>query len=336
MTYKPRFFYIIPAEATIRFDGESHLTYWHRRVFRKHKQLPSGGVKVIYQQCEILRDNGYEAHVIHLGEFTIDWFSHNIQPLSAQESLSIIRSDDVLICPEIMPSAASQFNCRHKFAFVQAWSLVDIGTGAGRRYEDFGFTGILCCSEFIREFMKEKSELPSHVITNGIDLNLFRPDASRRKPGTVLYLNRRHVNEARLAIKKLDMKTRKENEFIELANKYTQSQIIEFYKQADIFMAIGYPEGFGLPPLEAMACGCAVIGYTGQGGKVHMHQGRTALIAEDGNIEELSNCLHTILTDKELKEDLREEGRKMAQNFPITLMSDDLLNFAASFKKSII
>ena len=41
---------------------------------------------------------------------------------------------------------------------------------------------------------------------------------------------------------------------------------------ADVFLATGFPEGFGLPPLEAMACGCVVAGFTGMGGWDYMRQ----------------------------------------------------------------
>ena len=34
-----------------------------------------------------------------------------------------------------------------------------------------------------------------------------------------------------------------------------------------LFLSFGTPEGFGLPPLEAMACGCVAVGYHGRGGR---------------------------------------------------------------------
>ncbi|KZR73249.1 hypothetical protein PMIT1320_01840 [Prochlorococcus marinus str. MIT 1320] len=38
-------------------------------------------------------------------------------------------------------------------------------------------------------------------------------------------------------------------------------------KSSLVFFAFGHPEGFGLPIAESLACGCAVIGYTGLGGR---------------------------------------------------------------------
>jgi len=34
-----------------------------------------------------------------------------------------------------------------------------------------------------------------------------------------------------------------------------------------VFLSFGYPEGFSLPPVEAMASGCVVVGYHGRGGR---------------------------------------------------------------------
>ena len=36
---------------------------------------------------------------------------------------------------------------------------------------------------------------------------------------------------------------------------------------AQLFLAFGHPEGFGLPIAEAMAAGCWVVGYSGGGGQ---------------------------------------------------------------------
>ena len=43
-----------------------------------------------------------------------------------------------------------------------------------------------------------------------------------------------------------------------------------------IFLSTGFPEGFGMPPLEAMACGCVPVGFTGLGGWEYMRQANFA------------------------------------------------------------
>ena len=47
----------------------------------------------------------------------------------------------------------------------------------------------------------------------------------------------------------------------------SHSQVAERLNGAQMFLAFGHPEGFGLPIAEAMAAGCWVVGYSGGGGE---------------------------------------------------------------------
>jgi len=324
------FYYLLPEQSRGRLDGESHLQYWKRRVLRGKRQVPIGGAKIIYQHCDILNRNGFNAVPLHLGDFIIDWFPHETRAMYRKEALQVMTEDDVLICPEIIPSVAAEFPCKIKVAFIQNWALAERGTGPGRSYEDFGFSSLLSCSNYLKEYMADKSSLPGQVVINGIDLKIFYPPEKPKIKNRVLILNRKNIADARRAIDLLEKKVKHGVEFVILENRYSQKEIAEFCRGADIFLAIGYPEGFALPPLEAMACGCAVAGFTGGGGLEHMIDGETALIADDGNVEQLSNCLHRLLTDKNLKEKLRQNGKAKAKEFSLENMEQQLLKFANS------
>ena len=328
MKRTPRIFYLVPAQTRRRLDGETHKSHIKRLLFGMRRQLPSGGVKIIYQHCEMLRLNGIEATPIHLGDFIVDWFPHNVDSLTRKAALATIDVDDILICPEIIPAAADEFPSRQKIAFVQNWFLADIGTGPDRRYEDFGYTGLLACSNYIKNYMASRSELPCTVVTNGIDLALFKPSGQPAIPRRILYQNRRNVADARAAITTLPSSLRASCEFIELGNNLSQTEMISSFQQADIYLAIGYPEGFALPPLEAMACGSVVIGFTGGGGLEHMIDGQSALVAPDGDSAALSDCLSRVLQEPELKESLRAQGLAKSAEFPLLRMEREVLAFA--------
>lgn len=325
------FFYLIPEQTLKRLDGESHWSYLKRLTLRRKKQLPSGGVKVIYQHCDILNRNGIEAYPVHLGDFIVDWFPHQSQPISIDKAKTLMKDSDVLICPEIIPGMADKFKCSNKIVFIQNWALVDIGTGNEKRYEDFGFTELTACSLYIKNYMQKKSSLPCTVIINGIDTNKFKVDETNRVKDRVLYLNRRNVADARSAITMLPSELKNKTEFIELENRYKQDELIKYYQKADVFMSIGYPEGFALPPLEAMACGCAVIGFTGGGGLEHMIDNQTALVAPDADTTKLSECLKQILTNEEMKESIRICGQKKSREFSLKNMEYDLMTFVKKF-----
>jgi hypothetical protein len=328
MTKSPRIFYLVPAQTRRRLDGETWKNHIKRLLFGMQHQLPSGGVKIIYQHCEMLRRHGIEATPVHLGDFIIDWFPHSIESLTRKEALATIGIDDILLCPEIIPTAAAEFPCQQKIAFVQNWFLADIGTGPERRYEDFGFTGLLACSNYIKDYMASRSELPCTVVTNGIDLSLFKPSGASPIGQQVLYQNRRNVSDARAAIALLAPALRAGCQIVELGNNLSQAEMIRSFQAADIYLAIGYPEGFALPPLEAMACGCVVIGFTGGGGLEHMIDSQSALVAPDGDSVALADCLTRVLQDKALKEGLREQGLLKASEFPLARMEREVLGFA--------
>ena len=44
-------------------------------------------------------------------------------------------------------------------------------------------------------------------------------------------------------------------------------EVVSNLQSSLVFLSFGHPEGFGLPVAEALACGCAVVGYSGLGGR---------------------------------------------------------------------
>jgi glycosyltransferase involved in cell wall biosynthesis len=49
-------------------------------------------------------------------------------------------------------------------------------------------------------------------------------------------------------------------------NDLPRSEVARALRQTLMFLSFGYPEGFGLPAAEAMACSCVTVGYHGMGG----------------------------------------------------------------------
>jgi glycosyltransferase involved in cell wall biosynthesis len=76
---------------------------------------------------------------------------------------------------------------------------------------------------------------------------------------------------------------------------------------------LAYPslyEGFGLPPLEAMSAGVAVV--AARAGGVTEAVGDAAVLVEPGDADALAQALALVLTDDRLRADLVERGRKRA------------------------
>ena len=327
-----RFFYLVPAESRYRLATETRLQHLKRRLFDRARRYPTGGVKVIYQHCDMLLEAGFVAHPVHLGTFSIDWYAHNCQPLNVREARALMTPDDILVVPERLPAQAAAFACRSKVAFVQNQGLVAAALG-GRRYADFGFTDLLCCSPHVADALADQAPLPRHVVINGIDLNRFIPAPERRQLRSVLMLKRKASWPlGPQAIDLLPADLRAQLAVTLLPNTATEAGMIAQYQAADIFLALGFPEGFALPPLEAMACGCAVAGFTGGGGASHMQDGITALVVPDGDVPGLASALERLVRDPALKERLRANGQARAQDFGLEAMRSALLAFAGTMQ----
>ncbi len=87
----------------------------------------------------------------------------------------------------------------------------------------------------------------------------------------------------------------------------------KLYQAADTFVFPSLYEGFGLPVLEAMACGCPVLSSTrGSLGEVIADAAETV---EPENGADLQRQLTRLASDAKLRERLRAAGLKRAQQF---------------------
>ena len=86
-----------------------------------------------------------------------------------------------------------------------------------------------------------------------------------------------------------------------------------WYRAAEVFIYPSLFEGFGLPPIEAMACGCPVISSSrGSLGEV---TGDAAAVVDPEDVHSLTQQMKRLAADRELRDRLRDAGLKRAQGF---------------------
>ena len=74
----------------------------------------------------------------------------------------------------------------------------------------------------------------------------------------------------------------------------SEDKVAQALKHAAIFISMSEREGFGMPPAEAMACGCAVVGYTGFAGNEFMKPGISFPVPEGDYIELAKTLLEVV------------------------------------------
>ncbi len=87
---------------------------------------------------------------------------------------------------------------------------------------------------------------------------------------------------------------------------------------------VSYFEGFGIPIIEAYACGTPVI--TSNVTAMPEVAGDAALLVNPFSVEEISNAMLTIYSDKELRQNLIEKGFEQEKQFSWDITADGLWN----------
>lgn len=90
-------------------------------------------------------------------------------------------------------------------------------------------------------------------------------------------------------------------------------KLAEYYSGASCLVYPSLYEGFGFPPLEAMACGCPVV--ASRVSSIPEVVGNAGLLFEPHNVEEMATAIRRALTDEELRKRLISRGFERARNF---------------------
>lgn len=96
-----------------------------------------------------------------------------------------------------------------------------------------------------------------------------------------------------------------------------------WYNTADIFVYPSLYEGFGLPPLEAMACGTPVL--VSNASSLPEVVGDAALLVDPYRPDAWAAALSRLCSDRHLRDDLAARGPKWAQTFSWTRMAKETI-----------
>jgi glycosyltransferase involved in cell wall biosynthesis len=103
----------------------------------------------------------------------------------------------------------------------------------------------------------------------------------------------------------------------------TRQELITLYKKADAFIFPSLFEGFGIPLLEALQCGCPIV--VSNTTSLPEVGGEAALFFNPLNTDEMASSIRKIALDPIYRSQLRESGYRQASKFSWDKMASETL-----------
>lgn len=104
-----------------------------------------------------------------------------------------------------------------------------------------------------------------------------------------------------------------ENKDIEITGYVSDAELLELYGSATAFVFPSLFEGFGMPPLEAMACGCPVI--ASNAASIPEVCGDAAIYFNPRDAKEMAQRISEVMANPGLRADLSKSGYLNAARF---------------------
>lgn len=274
-------------------------------------EKPSGGIKQIYRQVDILSSHGFNAYILHKTHgFRCEWFQNNtpiiynykvfealeelkkaqnkslkqilkallkkvfqkLLGIGAKQGIAKISNRDILVFPEIYGPNLSQILPENKKVIYnqgvyQTFFGYDLDLNKRQTpYTDKNLIAVLVNSEDAKDYINLAfPKLKVYRVKYGFDHHKF--SYPRQKKKQITFMTRRLHADILQVINILKFRNALENWSILPIENMNEFEVAQSMQDSAIFLSFNINEGFGMPPAEAMACGCLVVGYPGFGGK---------------------------------------------------------------------
>ncbi len=112
----------------------------------------------------------------------------------------------------------------------------------------------------------------------------------------------------------------------------SDSELAGLYKNAEVYVVPSFEEGFGIPLLEAMACGCPVV--SSNAASLPEIGADAALYVDPYDIEDIARGIREILGDRGIRESLIKKGFENVNRFSWKKLAEQTLEVYESSTRS--
>lgn len=277
---------------------------------------PMGGQAVLYDMATTLRAAGHETVLVHGGRYhryayaETDCETFHLPALAALQRGKGLRARigrtrqrlaerrvhpptaqfrpgprDVMVIPEFdYPTYAGLFPETPAVLCVQDPTSLLIAYGRDSGNLQARFAAVLATSRAAARGVDILLGRPAHRMT----LPVARPglQADHPKKLQIAYMPRKLGIQAERVVRALGRRPGLAEVPVVVIENMTNAERDRVLNESLIFLAFSNMEGFGLPPAEAMAAGCLVIGYTGVGAN-EFFTAETGFVIEQNDTPEM-------------------------------------------------
>jgi len=294
---------------------------------------PSGGRKKLYRHVDVLNRGGFAASAVHEDKgFRYTWFDNNTA-ISDLGSVSITQ-DDYLVIPEangphladMLPGVKKVILNQNAYFTFAGYSLDTRNITTAYLHPDVVATIVVSDDNlsYLQYAFPQHRFLRMHY---SIDPGLFHHFADKKRQ--ICLMTRRNLRDAIQVINILKFRDALTDFDVVAIHDMSEAETAAVLRESMIFLSFSATEGFGLPPAEAMACGCVTIGYHGRCGREFFHPEFSYPI-EMGDIQgyaqAVEQVIHVANTDPtQLVAKTQEASAFIAKAYSPQVESDDIL-----------
>jgi hypothetical protein len=260
---------------------------------------PSGGIRKQYRAVDVLNAAGVPAAIVHKrAGFRCSWFEHDTRIVPAGDIG--VAPGDVIAVPEIygasilsLPPGVRQviFN---QGAYLMLETFTDGRTAVAPYRDNPDLAAVVVVSDDSAEVLRYAfPDVPVVRIRHGLDPARHHPPTE--PPGRrIAYMPRRRADEAAQVLGLLELRGVLDGWDVVAIERRTEAEVADILRSSRIFLSFSQLEGFGLPPLEALACGCLVAGFHGFGGR-ELFRPPFAVPVEDGDLVGFARAVEELI-----------------------------------------
>ena len=315
-------------------DSEAQLNNLPIAIVTETMNYISGGVRCIAEVLNRLKRRGYDvACYVTQPDLRCEWLNVDFSILPASR-LGDFKG--IAISP-YSPTAKMVARCNAvaKFYWVHSyephfpeltgrsdsWRVMSENS---YRLDELQYFAVSSYVKMILELIYKRRTL-SPLVPGGVDTALFTPGKKAGRPLRLMFLSREHgfrgagdmvkalqiVRQHGIELEvwvmgqPLDMR----NIAHRLVAPLPQQEFADLLATMDIFVHASHFEGLPLPPLEAMACRCAVIA-TFVGASDYLLDGYNALVVPPGRPDKIAAGLLRLAGDEKLRNKLGQGGEE--------------------------